>query len=100
MARRVHGPCPEIDGFIAFDPATNEIGALYVAPQRFRQGIGTALLNAAHEALGGSTALWVLEGNDAAFAFYARHGYTRDGATTIHEPTGLTEVRLTRQTRE
>jgi hypothetical protein len=42
----------------------------------------------------------LVEGNDPAFAFYARHEYTRDGATTIHEPTGLPEPRMTRQTRE
>jgi GNAT superfamily N-acetyltransferase len=90
----------EIDGFVAFEPATAEIRALYVAPRRFRTGIGTRLLEAAHAQLGGSTALWVLEGNEPAFAFYARHGYARDGATTVHEPTGLTEVRMTRQTRE
>src|ERR1044072_478559 len=69
----------EIDAFIAFEPATREIRALYVAPDRFRRGIGSALIEAAHEQLNGDTALWVFEGNDRALAFYARHGYTRDG---------------------
>ncbi len=90
----------EIDGFIAFEPETNLIRALYVAPDRFRQGVGSALIEAAHEQLDGDTALWVFEGNDRALAFYARHGYTRDGATHVHEGTGVTEVRMTRQTRE
>jgi GNAT superfamily N-acetyltransferase len=90
----------EIDGFVAFEPGTREIRALYVAPTRFRQGIGTELLQAAHEALDGDTALWVFDGNERARHFYARHGYRADGATHLHEPTGLTEVRLTRQTRE
>jgi ribosomal protein S18 acetylase RimI-like enzyme len=89
-----------IDGFVAFEPATREIRALYIAPDRFRQGVGTQLIEAAHDELNGDTALWVLEGNDRAFAFYARHGYTRDGASMVHESTGVTEVRMTRQTRE
>jgi GNAT superfamily N-acetyltransferase len=90
----------EIDGFVAFEPASREIRALYVAPARFRQGIGTELLQAAHEALDGDTALWVFAGNERALAFYERHGYRPDGATHLHEPTGLTEVRMTRQIRE
>ena len=90
----------ELDGFVAFEPETREIRALYVAPDRFRQGVGTELIEAAHDALDGDTALWVFERNDRAFAFYARHGYTRDGASMVHESTGVTEVRMTRQTRE
>jgi GNAT superfamily N-acetyltransferase len=87
----------EIDGFVAFVEPEREIRALYIAPQRFRQGIGTRLLHAAHAAMPGDTALWVFEGNERALAFYARHGYVRDGATHVHEPTGLTEVRMTRE---
>jgi GNAT superfamily N-acetyltransferase len=87
----------EIDGFIAFEPETGEIPVLYVAPDRFGQGVGTQLLQAAHDALPGGTALWVFEGNERALSFYARHGYERDGATQVHEPTGLTEVRMTRE---
>jgi GNAT superfamily N-acetyltransferase len=90
----------EIDGFVAFEPETREIRALYLAPARFRQGIGSELLGAAHDEMQGDTALWVFEGNERALAFYERHGYVRDGATHVHEPTGLTEVRMTRQTRE
>jgi GNAT superfamily N-acetyltransferase len=87
----------EIDGFIAFVPAQREIRALYVAPDRFGQGVGTSLLQAAHAELHTGTALWVFEGNERALSFYARHGYERDGATHVHEPTGLTEVRMTRE---
>jgi GNAT superfamily N-acetyltransferase len=90
----------EIDGFIAFEPETGEIPVLYVAPASFGQGIGTRLLQAAHAALDRDTALWVFAGNERALRFYARHGYQPDGATQVHEPTGLTEVRMTRQTRE
>jgi len=90
----------EIDGFVAFEPATGEIPVLYVAPAKVGQGVGTALLEAAHDELQGDTALWVFAGNERALRFYARHGYERDGATNVHEPTGLLEVRMTRQTRE
>jgi GNAT superfamily N-acetyltransferase len=94
----VAGDGPDsVDGFVAFVPAVREIRALYVAPARFGQGIGSALLEAAHAQLTPDCALWVLEGNDRALRFYARYGYAPDGARTIHEPTGLTELRLTRQ---
>jgi GNAT superfamily N-acetyltransferase len=89
-----------IAGLIAFVPAAREIRALYVAPARFGQGIGSALLEAAHAQLGPDCALWVLEDNERALRFYARYGYAPDGATTVHEPTGLTELRLARQNPE
>ena len=41
----------------------------------------------------------MLEGNEPALRFYARHGYTADGATALHEPTGREQVRMARQTR-
>jgi GNAT superfamily N-acetyltransferase len=91
-----------IDGFVAFNPEKAEIGALYVNPPRFRTGVGTALLEAVHERLAGKpeAVLWVLEGNDAARAFYERHGYESDHATALHEPSGALQVRMARQTLE
>jgi ribosomal protein S18 acetylase RimI-like enzyme len=98
----VAGDGERIDGFVAFHAARGEIGALYVDPPRFRAGIGTALLSAAHERLGDkpAVALWVLDGNHAARAFYERHGYEPDGAPTIHGATGAAQVRMTRRTPE
>jgi ribosomal protein S18 acetylase RimI-like enzyme len=88
-----------IAGFVAFNEETAEIGALYVDPPRFRTGVGTALLAAAHERLARhpEIVLWVLDGNDAARAFYERHGYEADNATALHEATGALQVRMARR---
>jgi GNAT superfamily N-acetyltransferase len=90
----------DVAGFIAFEHDTREIRALYVDPARFRTGVGTALLNAAHERLEGDSALWVLEGNDGAMAFYRRHGYEADGARALHEPSRVDQLRMTRRAPE
>jgi ribosomal protein S18 acetylase RimI-like enzyme len=91
-----------VEGFVAFNPQTAEIGALYVDPPRFRTGVGSGLLDAAHERLAGKPeiVLWVLEGNDAARAFYERHGYEADNGTAIHEPSGALQIRMARTTPE
>lgn len=65
-------------------PETCEVSALYVHPDRWRQGIGTALLRevlilARRRQCKGLT-LWVLESNDLARAFYAARGFGPDGA--------------------
>jgi ribosomal protein S18 acetylase RimI-like enzyme len=95
-------PGEPIAGFVAFNPSTGEIGALYVDPTRFRTGVGSALLAAAHERLAEhpEVVLWVLDGNEAARAFYGRHGYEADNATALHEATGAVQVRMARRTPE
>jgi GNAT superfamily N-acetyltransferase len=92
----------DINGFVAFHPERAEIGALYVDPPHFRTGVGAALLTAAHDRLAGKpeSVLWVLEGNDVARAFYERHGYALDGATSVHEASGRLQLRMARQARE
>jgi GNAT superfamily N-acetyltransferase len=89
-----------VDGFVTFWETSGQVAALYVAPDRTRHGIGSALIDAAHAALqtaGRDEAhLWVLEANAPARAFYAGHGYVPDGARMVHEPTGAHEVRLYR----
>lgn len=83
---------PALAGFVSFGPprdepapATTEVYALYVAPDRWRAGVGRALLAAAVrgiEAAGdGAAYLWVLEANDRARAFYERMGFAHDGTT-------------------
>ena len=64
---------------------------------RYGQWVDSWSRSARSDAMPGDTALWVFEGNERALSFYARHGYVRDGATHVHEPTGLTEVRMTRE---
>jgi GNAT superfamily N-acetyltransferase len=91
-------------GFVAFDEPTGEVKALYVAPDRFRSGVGSVLLRAAHERLRAAgredVALWVFADHSAARAFYAAHGYAPDGATATNARTGLEEVRLSRSLRD
>ncbi len=52
-------------------------------------GAGHALLDAAEQRMidAGHTRayLWVLDGNDRADGFYARHGWELDGATKIDQ---------------
>jgi ribosomal protein S18 acetylase RimI-like enzyme len=91
-------------GFVAFDESTAEVKALYVAPGRFRRGIGSLLLRTAHEHLRAAgrdeVVLWVFADHAAARAFYAAHGYAPDGATATNARTGLEEIRLSRNLRD
>lgn len=69
--------------------ATAEIGALYVAPDHWREGTGRALLMAALGELseGGlrDVILWVLPENRAAPAFYERFGFAVEPGIEKHE---------------
>lgn len=74
-----------IGGFLAFGPSRDEdrsgeteVYTLYVAPDRWGRGIGSALLGHVHDA--GPVSLWVAEGNTRARGFYAGHGFIPDGA--------------------
>ena len=62
-------------------PAQGEVWALNVAPERWAQGVGRALLrHALHElrALGRvEVSLWVLAGNQRAIRFYESQGFAR-----------------------
>jgi len=59
-----------------------EVYALYVRPDQWRRGRGTALLNQAMRLLGeqgyDQVMLWVLCGNGPAQAFYRKMGFTTD----------------------
>lgn len=74
--------------------ADGEVYGIYSDPGSWSTGIGYALLVAAEETLieaGYRTAfLWVLDGNERADSFYARQGWTADGATKIEERPDLT----------
>lgn len=71
-----------------------EIYGIYADPAAWSAGVGHALLTAAEQRLSeaGHTRahLWVLDGNDRADTFYARHGWAADGATKIEERPDLT----------
>jgi ribosomal protein S18 acetylase RimI-like enzyme len=59
---------------------------------------GTGLADLLMEGLIGkqSTSLWVLRDNMRARKFYMRYGFQPDGATKVHEPTSMVEVRMVR----
>ena len=93
----------QVVGMACFGPSRDEdlegvaeLYALYVDPSSWRAGIGSALLEECTE-LAGVAALWVLEGNHRARAFYGRHGFTADGATKELDLEGpVTEIRMRR----
>ena len=71
-------------GFVGLDPTAAEIGALYVAPERWGTGAGRALLRQATAALVDAghrmASLWVFEQNPRARRFYESAGWRPDGA--------------------
>ena len=92
-----------VAGWAAFganqaDPASDigELGALYVDPDRWDEGIGGTLLAEAEQGLmtaGYETAiLWTLAANDRTRRFYEHRGWRFDGTTDTH-PSGAPVVR-------
>jgi GNAT superfamily N-acetyltransferase len=81
-------------------PATAEIAAIYVDPEAWRAGIGTALLDAALDGLARDgwtdVTLWVLEQNARGRAFYERSGFAPDGERHELRDLGQYEIRLAR----
>jgi GNAT superfamily N-acetyltransferase len=77
------------------DPGTTELYAIHVAPDVVGTGVGRLLMGDALPHLGPRAVLWVLEGNDRARRFYAKAGWSPDGATRDAPLGGV----LTRQLR-
>jgi ribosomal protein S18 acetylase RimI-like enzyme len=81
-------------------PQVAELVAIYVDPDQWRAGAGTALMDAAAERLAGmpysEVVLWTFKENDRAIAFYERHGWRADGAEKIHARSGARAVRYRR----
>jgi ribosomal protein S18 acetylase RimI-like enzyme len=81
--------------------ATGEVSALYVAPEHWRSGAGSALMRAgielAHNRGCRSLILWVVASNERARRFYERWGFVADGAQKGKPLSGgnhsVTEVR-------
>ncbi|HEX7491314.1 MAG TPA: GNAT family N-acetyltransferase, partial [Candidatus Limnocylindrales bacterium] len=96
----------EVVGFVTVAPSRDEdlpglgeVCAVYVAPERWRSGAGSALLAQAEALLAQAEALlrdagfneahlWVLEGNNRARRFYERVGWALDGARKVIEIAG------------
>ena len=81
-------------------PEVAELGAMYVDPSHWREGIGNALMEAALERLAQlpyrEAILWTFEENERAVAFYERHGWRADGEEKIHQRSGEPAIRMRR----
>jgi ribosomal protein S18 acetylase RimI-like enzyme len=79
------------------EPGKAELFAIYVLPEAWGSGAGSALMTSALEELRSysSAALWVLEDNPRARRFYEREGWLLDGGRREEELLGVkvTEVR-------
>lgn len=75
-----------------------ELSAVYVAPELWRRGLGTALVRTAMDELRGraysEATLWVFAENSAGRAFYFALGWQLDGTEDVHERSGQRTVRL------
>jgi ribosomal protein S18 acetylase RimI-like enzyme len=86
-------------GKVAPDAMTAEIGALYVDPAHWGEGVGTALLEATLAELRRqdyrAAILWVLPENHRAIAFYERFGFQVEADVEKVEPrSGQRVIRL------
>lgn len=86
---------PSRDGSLA---NYGELGALYVAPDHWRKGIGTMLIAAAYKRLiqnGYRDALlWLLAGNTQTEHFYQENGWRPDGIRRNETVWGIKVVEL------
>ncbi|MHC6175145.1 GNAT family N-acetyltransferase [Glutamicibacter sp. X7] len=74
-----------------------ELGMIYVLQEYYGTGLGEYLLQTV---LGqGDALVWVVEGNDRAAAFFAKHGFAPDGTSEelVGSWAGLREQRLVRR---
>lgn len=107
---RVHvaaNPHNEIVGFASIGPSrdedfdqdrVHELYAIYIAPEYWGKGIGTALFRAVMKEVPETAQrleVWVLEENMRGRKFYEKQGFMLDGATKLAEIDGyqLEEVR-------
>jgi ribosomal protein S18 acetylase RimI-like enzyme len=97
-----HVPTREVVGFATFAPARDddaptpgELWAINILAAHHGSGVADELMAAT---VGERPAyLWVVEDNPRAQAFYRRHGFAADGATSVHEATGAREIRMVRR---
>jgi ribosomal protein S18 acetylase RimI-like enzyme len=90
-------------GYTAVHPEDGEMFLLFVDPAHAGRGIGSTLLDAAHDALraAGCTEAYLFthEQNERALALYARAGYRPDGTVRESDFQGIAvrELRLVKQ---
>lgn len=81
-------------------PGYAELVAIYVSPEHWGEGAGSALMEAALERLTAlpytDVFLWTFAENDRATGFYRRHGWQPDGAEKLHPRAGARAIRFRR----
>ena len=81
-------------------PSVAELVAIYVEPDRWSRGAGTALMRAAMDRLAqlpyDEVFLWTFKENRPAITFYERRGWRRDGDEKVHPRSEAVAVRLRR----
>jgi ribosomal protein S18 acetylase RimI-like enzyme len=91
-------PADGIVGFVSTGDSRDadaeaELFAIYVLPDAWGSGAGSALMRAGVEAMrlraSGDAVLWVLDDNPRARRFYEREGWTLDGERKEDEYLGL-----------
>jgi GNAT superfamily N-acetyltransferase len=89
---------PARDGDLT--PSSAEIVGMYVAPSNWRQGVGSALLEATFKRLEKleytDVVLWVFKDNRGARRFYNRHGFKADGSERFHPLAEAQAIRMQR----
>lgn len=92
------GPARDDD----LEPASHELYAIYLRPERVGQGHGRALMQHCMEDAGsrgfGEMVMWVLRGNERAQRFYTAAGFAPDPRVAEIEfrNTGATKLRMVR----
>jgi GNAT superfamily N-acetyltransferase len=93
---RLRLPSPDSDA----DQFTAQVASLYVLPNRWRHGLGSALLSTALSTLDSGAwhevTLWSLRISERAQSFYLYHGFQPDGATEDDQQYGLNGIRMRR----
>jgi GNAT superfamily N-acetyltransferase len=100
----------KIVGFAGFGPnrdglddSIGELHGIYVDPDVWNRGIGTALIEAAEVWLTAdgftSAILWTLGANQRTRRFYENRGWHFDGARLFHKATATERVRYTKDLR-
>ena len=79
-------------------PDVAELVAIYVEPDRWRQGAGAALMRAAMDRLSSlpyeEAFLWTFKENAPAISFYERHGWRADGDEKVHPRSQALAIRF------
>jgi len=79
-------------------PDVAELVAIYVEPDRWRHGVGAALMRAAMDRLSklpyDEVFLWTFKENAPAISFYERHGWRADGDAKVHPRSQAVAIRF------